>query len=153
MEDLERTLRGKVCVLGVGNRLRGDDGAGSWLAGRIAGKIAAAVFDGGVAPENHLEKIAKARPDTILLVDAVEFGGRPGEVRLLRPADVAGGGLSTHALSLRMACEYLTRRTSADIFLAAIQPGSVRLAESMSEDVADAVEALADRLLEALPPR
>lgn len=150
-EGLRKVLRGEVCILGVGNRMRGDDGAGPALVDRIAGRVGAEVVDAGMAPENYLEVVVKKKPDTVLVVDAVEFGGRPGEIRVLEAGDIAGGGLSTHAASLGLACEYLTRRTSAAIFLAAIQPGSSRLGEPVSREVGEAIGALADLLSEVLP--
>ncbi|MFH0952815.1 MAG: hydrogenase 3 maturation endopeptidase HyCI [Verrucomicrobiota bacterium] len=149
--QLKTALRGKVCILGVGNRMRGDDGAGSWLVGRVAGGVAADLLDGGVAPENYLEKAARNRPDTVLVVDAVDFGGAAGEIRLFDSTAIHAGGLSTHALSLRMAFEYLTARCSASIVLAAIQPVSIGLAQDMSEPVRGSIERLARALRDVLP--
>lgn len=131
--------------------MRGDDGAGSWLTEQISGRVAADVTDGGVAPENYLEKVVRNRPDTVLVVDAVDFGGAAGEIRLLDSTAVRAGGLSTHALSLRMAFEYLTARCSASIVLAAVQPVSVGLAQDMSGPVRASVERLAKALRDVLP--
>lgn len=150
-KDLEAALVGKVCILGVGNRMRGDDGAGSWVAERLAGRVSVPVFDGGTAPENYLEKIAALLPDTVLIIDAADFGGSPGEMRLFRAEEVGPGGLSTHALSLSLAAEYLRTRGRATVRLLAIQPADAGLGRPMSEAVRRAVEQAARWLEQFLP--
>ncbi|MBU1694796.1 MAG: hydrogenase 3 maturation endopeptidase HyCI [Verrucomicrobia bacterium] len=148
---METALAGNVCILGVGNRMRGDDGAGSWVAEGLAGRVSVPVFDGGMAPENYLEKIAALRPDTVLIVDAVDFGGSPGELRLFRAEDVGPGGLSTHALSLSLAAEYLRTRGPATVRLLAIQPADTGLGRPPSEAVCRAVERAVRMLKNILP--
>jgi Ni,Fe-hydrogenase maturation factor len=41
------------------------------------------------------------------MIDATDFGGTPGQIRLLYPGKIAYSGISTHAGSLRMLAEYL----------------------------------------------
>ena len=48
-----------------------------------------------MAPENYLEKIVKTQPETVLFIDAINFNGDPGEVRIFNPEEIAAGGLST----------------------------------------------------------
>ncbi len=141
-------LRGRVCVLCVGNRDRGDDGAGPALAERLLARGATRCFDGGTAPENRLEAVVRERPDVVLLVDAAEYGGAPGEVRLADPADCAGG-TSTHAPSLALAAAYLRARCGAEVRLLAIQAGTVAPGRTLSGPVRAAVDAWADRLAAA----
>ena len=152
LDRLAERLLGRVCVVGIGNRLAGDDGAGSVVAERLAGRVAGRVIDAGSTPENHLEPIIRDEPDTILLVDAVDFGGEPGSVRILDPRALAAGGLSTHATSLAMIHDYLSARSPAGSVLLGIQPGLLRLGSALSEDVAAAVETVASRVAELLAP-
>ncbi|MBM3255213.1 MAG: hydrogenase 3 maturation endopeptidase HyCI, partial [Candidatus Omnitrophica bacterium] len=70
LSHLKAHLSGKVIILGIGNTLRSDDGAGSILANRIKDKVHFQVFDSGPTPENYLEKIIKENPDNILILDA-----------------------------------------------------------------------------------
>jgi hydrogenase 3 maturation protease len=128
LELLKDILRGSVVVLGVGNTQKGDDGAGSVLAARFQGVRVdemprLTVIDAGTTPENHLEKIVRAGPDTVLIVDAADFGGSPGEIGVFDAENIAEGGISTHALSLDMTREYVrSRLPSAWVWLLAIQP-------------------------------
>jgi len=150
--QLQEQLAGRVCVVGIGNPLAGDDGAGSAVAQALLGRVAAGVIDAGIAPENHLEPIVRHEPETILLVDAVDFGGEPGGVRLLDPSTLAAGGLSTHATSLGMVHDYLRARCPARVLLLGIQPARLGVGEALSEAVASSVEAVASRLTKLLGP-
>ncbi|MBN1270152.1 MAG: hydrogenase 3 maturation endopeptidase HyCI [Kiritimatiellae bacterium] len=155
MEDpgkyLGKLLTGRVCIVGVGNRLRGDDGAGPRLIELLDGRVAAICIDAGSAPENHLERIVQAAPDMVLVVDAVDFGGRAGEIRIMELDEIGGGAISTHALSLGMMREYLGQRINAGIHLLAVQPFSVGLNASVTAEVQNAVEFLAEALSSCLP--
>jgi hydrogenase 3 maturation protease len=144
--NLKQNLTGRVCVLGIGNRLKGDDGAGPALIDRLAGHGKLHCLDAGVAPENYLEKIVALKPDTILLVDAVDFGGAAGSCRLFSAGEIAGGQLSSHALSLRMTCDYLQQRISARVFVLGIQPAQINMNQPLSAAVGSAVDKLAAEL-------
>ncbi len=152
LDRLAGHLVGRVCVVGIGNRLAGDDGAGSAVAEQLAGRVAGCVIDAGIAPENHLEPVVRDAPDTVLLVDAVDFGGEPGSVRMLDARALAAGGLSTHATSLGMIHDYLSARSAARTVLVGIQPGQLRLGAALSEEVARSVEAIASRVAELMGP-
>ena len=146
---LEKTLSGTVLILGVGNINKGDDGAGPTLVQQIDGHVSATCIDAGVAPENFLEKIVSENPDTVLIVDATDFGGDPGEARLFDASQVRSGGLSTHALSLDMADQYLKGRIDTHIHLLGIQPGQTE-SEGLSRPVKDSVQSLAATFLKLL---
>ena len=146
-DQLQAFARGKVCLLGIGNRYWRDDGVGSRLAEALQSQPDFAVIDAGFIPENYLEKVAAQNPDSILIVDATDFGGTAGQARLLFPDKVTFSGISTHAGSLQMLAEYLQARTNANIALLAIQPGDTSAGEGLSAEVA----ATLDHLLEILP--
>lgn len=136
-------MDGTTVVVGVGNRLKGDDAAGPAVVDLLAAQRTVACIDAGVAPENHLEKIVALKPDTVLLVDAVHFGGKPGEARLFEAEQIGPGGLSTHGLSLQMTCEYLGARRPVRIFLLGIQAGSADLGQGLSPPVERATREIA----------
>ncbi len=148
--QVRRLLTGRVCLLGVGNRYRRDDGAGSLVAEQLEGRTGALSIDAGEVPENHLEKVARSRPDTILIVDAVDFGGAPGELRVLEPGALASSGPSTHGLSLQMTADFLRTRTQARLAVLAIQPAEIALGTELSAEVSHAVRTLKEILLAAL---
>ena len=146
-QQLTAFIDGHVCLLGIGNRYWHDDGVGSYIAEALESCPEFDVVDAGFIPENHLETVAGKKPDTILMVDATDFGAKPGQARLLYPDKVAYSGLSTHAGSLRMLAEYLYARTQARIGLLAIQPADTSEGEGLSLPVSSAL----NELLEILP--
>lgn len=146
-DQLSSFVDGKVCVMGIGNRHLHDDGVGSFVAEALESSPWFDAIDAGFIPENCLEKVASKHPDTILMVDATDFGGEPGEVALIYPDKVAYSGVSTQAGSLRMLAEYMSARTHAPVALLAIQP--VDLSEG--EDLSPPVSSTFKELLETLP--
>ncbi|MGB5487680.1 MAG: hydrogenase maturation protease, partial [Lysobacterales bacterium] len=101
-DQLTHFIDGRVCLMGIGNRYHHDDAVGPYLAEAMEHRPDYDVIDAGVIPEDYIETTAQKHPDTILMVDATDFGGEPGEVRLLYPESVAYSGVSTHAGSLRL---------------------------------------------------
>ena len=94
--------------------------------------------------------IDRSNPDTVLIVDAVAFGGYPGECRLLEATPVDTAAVSTHAGSLAMLCDYLSARTKASIRVLAIQPERIDAREGLSPQVEKSVLFLAAVLSEFL---
>jgi hydrogenase maturation protease len=144
---------GRLCLLGVGNRDRRDDGVGSLIAERLTERVGVQAINAGAVPENYLEKVARSCPDTVLIIDAVDFGGHPGEIRLLNSESIGPAGISGHALSLGMTAEYLAARTQARVALIAIQPADVGSGSALSDAVSRAAEIVVTAVSAALGPR
>ena len=145
-EQLNSFINGHVCLLGIGNRHWHDDGVGSYIAEALQTCPGFDVFDAGLSPENYLEKVANKHPDSILIVDATDFGGEPGQVRLIYPDKVAYSGVSTHAGSLRMLAEYMSARAHAPVALLAIQPLDTSDGECLSTEVSNTLDDLVGSL-------
>lgn len=139
-------VRGRVVVLGVGNSLRADDGAGPAVAAALAGDFPGLVFDGGQAPENLLGPIRRAAPDTLVLVDAADFGGPAGAVRVAAADEIGGMMVATHGAPMGMIMKALSEETGASALLVAVQVASTRLGEPMTEAVSEAVTLVAAEL-------
>ena len=136
LNRLKARLKGRVVLLGMGNTLKSDDGLGTILAKRLEGKSKMHVFSGGVMPENYLEKIVRLKPDTILIVDAADFGGQAGEWKLLKPEEIHTlNFFSTHNMSPALMIDYLQKSTSADIMFLAIQPKDIGFGERLSAEI------------------
>ncbi len=153
-----------VAVVGIGSELRGDDAAGLLVirelraAGRAARPARAdgrarprlRLFEGGTAPENLTGVIRRCRPSHVLLVDAAGLGRAPGEVRLVAPDEIIGLSLSTHALPLKLLCDYLARSHPCKIVLIGIQPGRTDFGAGVSGEIRQAARQVAQDLLGAL---
>jgi hydrogenase maturation protease len=76
-------------IIGIGNPLMGDDGAGLAVLARLARMPlpeGIALLDGGTAGVGLLHILAGL--DAAVLVDAMDFGGVPGEIRTFAPSEV-----------------------------------------------------------------
>jgi len=135
VEELRRLLSGDALILGIGNTLREDDGAGPYFASLCRQHRGLRAFDCGEAPEKYIGKAISEKPRAILLVDAVDFGGRPGEVRLFDTQAIRTTGISTHDMSLRLLVECLVSEGKTAIALLAFQPRSMRLGFELGEEV------------------
>lgn len=135
MPDLKDVLKGKVVILCIGNKDRGDDGAGVHIAERIAGKISYDVINAGVTPENHTGTIKSLKPDTLIIIDALHFDGEPGEERLFAGEDLRSGKISTHDVSPKLLIEYLKASINAAIYVLGIRPKSNKFGEGLSKEV------------------
>ena len=143
LDHLLLHLQGKVVILGIGNTLRSDDGVGSLLAVRLKDKIPYIVYDSGTSPENYLGKIIKDKPDNIVIIDAVDFGGKPGEFRELEGGELKTVNLfSTHNASISLTINYLQSHLKADIIILIIQPKILAFGEKLSSEVAETLEKL-----------
>ncbi len=150
--DLAGRIEKPVVVIGVGSEMRGDDAFGVLAARELAGMLGDAaadveVLEGGVAPENLAERAARNSPRTVVLIDAADFDGQPGELKLLDPEDLGwslGGG--THAPSLELLASYLKERCGARTIMLAAQPASTEF----GTDISPALEAAASRAAEAI---
>ncbi|HID95269.1 MAG TPA: hydrogenase 3 maturation endopeptidase HyCI [Candidatus Latescibacteria bacterium] len=147
LSNLKARLRGKVVFVGVGNPSRGDDGFGPQLVKRLKrapGLLSQlpppSFFDVGRVPENYLEVIIAERPDTLVLIDTVEFGGPAGTLKVVTPDDIIEGGLSTHNISLKLIVEYLQSRTGADIFILGVQPRTLKVGSAISQPVREVLD-------------
>jgi hydrogenase 3 maturation protease len=141
-------------VVGVGNVLKGDDGAGPALIARLA--AAGAPFphvDATEVPENYGGWVVKQGLDLVVFVDAVDFGGAPGECRLIPIEDLMHSASSTHRLSLHFLIRYLTEEWRGEALLVGVQPKSMKLGEGLSSEIETGVRELAAALMESVAPR
>jgi hydrogenase 3 maturation protease len=111
-------LSKRAVIVGVGNPLKGDDGVGPLVVSRAKYPRK---LDAGTVPENFIFQIRKSRPEAIVIVDAADFGGKPGEVRLFPAGDARNPKVSTHAMPLSVFAAFFPE---SEVWLLGIQPVS-----------------------------
>lgn len=143
LEKIDNILKGKTIILGIGNVIRGDDGAGPVLISRLKGKTKAILLDCAEVPENYTQPIIEARPDKIVIVDAADWNGPPGEIKSIDPEEINNLSFSTHDPSLKMFINYLRKRLpKVSIIIIGIQPKRRGFLDSLSPEVKKAVDRL-----------
>ena len=140
-------------MIGVGNRLRGDDAAGLEVAGRIRAGGAASIpvleLDG--EPSRLID--AWTGVDRAVVIDAALSGAPPGDVRRFVATDAplpAGlRGVSTHDLGLADAVELARAlgRLPGRLVVYAIEGESFEAGAPLSATVTAGIAEIADRAL------
>lgn len=134
----------RCLVLGIGNRMRGDDAVGSRAAEELI-RQGVAALDCGEMPDNYVGKVWEQQPEELIIVDACDFGGEPGEIRIFEDGDlerIASAPLSTHQVPLPMLIGLIQMRqgVARRVRLVGIQPARVEyFQEHMSREVAAAL--------------
>lgn len=139
-EQLAHVLTPSSVIVCVGNQLRGDDGAGPAIAGKLGADMPWRVFDTQTAPESFLMKIAAGKPESVVLIDALDFGAAPGAVDLAPAGNVGGQGPSTHGPAPIAFLEALGMAHPCPCWVLGIQPQRVEFGDSLSGPVEAAVE-------------
>lgn len=142
----ERTRSGDVLLVGIGNTMFGDDGAGCHLVQRLEGKTRAALLDTGQSPEAYLGEIANATNATVVLVDTVDFKSSPGTVAIFGARQLPDVASGTHRIPLALIMDYLSRTSTGEVCLLGIQPERTQLGAEMSPAVRRSIEYLAELL-------
>lgn len=154
----------KELILGIGNSLKGDDGIGPHVVGRLNDRLCsvpAAPDDGeaaghvterfaidcGMVPENYGSVVRQHSPDRVVLVDAAEMGLPAGSARAI-PSERAGlMCVSTHSMPLSLFVSYL-KEFCPDVVLIGIQPERMELGAAMCREVVEAGDRLVTRIVE-----
>lgn len=143
IEELrERIGDKKVLVLGIGNRLCGDDAVGSILAERLIQRVDVAIIDAEDVPENYLGPIEASGADLVLVLDAADLGANPGDISLVEMDKLKEVGLSTHSANLALLFKVIPPERRPDAILVAIQPGQTEAGLGLSRSVEIAMDGL-----------
>jgi hydrogenase 3 maturation protease len=131
-------------VIGIGNDLRGDDGAGLIAARELAEETGAPLILAGEVPENYLDVVRRYAPEWVLLVDAADFGAQAGETVILRfepskTSPARGVSPSTHHPSLTLLRRYIAEEMGAEVWLLGIQPKRIDPGAPLSDEVREAI--------------
>jgi hydrogenase maturation protease len=144
----------RTAIIGIGNVLMSDDGAGVRVLAILSplpkNVVIIELATGGMTLLHKLEGL-----DTAIIVDAVDFGGKPGEVRVFKPEDVTSiktVGYSLHDLDILKVLELAKQMGTLPkrVFIAAIQPASLVMGEGLSPEVESALPELAARIRQML---
>ena len=149
--EITEKLRGKrFGVVGVGNILKEDDGAGPALIAELASiGFDLPMVDASEVPENYGGWPERQGLESVVFVDAVDFGGEPGSFRVIPLEKLLVSASSTHRLSLHYTIEYLKKEWKGDALLIGVQPKGLRLGEEPGPEVSAGVKELAGLLKDA----
>ncbi len=142
-------------IVGVGNVLMGDDGAGPAVVEALRRRGAqrrVELIDAGLA---FGEVLCDLEPDrAVVVVDAARGPGPAGSIYRLAPeelsdaAEGAAAGVSLHEVGVASALrlEALSGRAFTEVTIFGVEPGQLAWGEGLSPPVAEAVARLAERI-------
>jgi len=135
----------KYLIMCIGNRGGGDDAIGPYLADKFK-KIEnkeMIVLDCGTVPENYTSVVKKYKPKNLVIIDAVEMGLKPGEIRIVPEEKIGKMHVSTHGTPISVLMMYLKEHVGR-ILLVGVQP------EVMSGEITKSVKKSGDKLIDFL---
>lgn len=145
-------------VIGIGNSLLGDDGAGIHVIQRLGSRSLPGhveLVDGGTLSFTLLEKVEGA--ERLIIVDAARLEAEPGAVRVFRDAEMdgylaKGNRPSVHEVNLLdvLTAARLRGRLPPCYALVGIQPRDVEWSSTPSQPVEKAVDEAVGIIVEML---
>lgn len=143
-EHLGEVVLPSTVIVCVGNDLCGDDGAGPAVAAALAGALPWHVLDTQTVPESFLMKIVDRKPESVVLIDALDFAAPPGTVDLVDADRIGGQGPSTHGPAPLAFLDVLNMMHPCRRAVVGIQPGQTDPGLPISDEVARAVRLVVD---------
>jgi len=148
------SFQGRIAVIGIGNRLWGDDGAGPELLRKLREEWEVQeprwnalrerfFIDAGEFPEDWFIRIVDLKPDVVLVIDAMDLQAEPGSIAILESAVLPEAFCcSTHRLPLRSLL-HLWEKNGSKTLVLAVQPKDLIFREGLSPEVETSVDFLA----------
>lgn len=103
----------------IGNRDGGDDAVGPYIADKLKDDFT--VLDCGIVPENYTSVVKRHDTKNLIIIDAVEMGLFPGEIRIVPKEKIGVMHISTHGIPISVLISYLEQYVKNIIFIG-IQP-------------------------------
>lgn len=127
-------FKGKYLLVCIGNELNGDDGVGPYVFELIKDYENVNAINTFTLPENFLDQIIEEEPDYIIMIDAADFGGKSGEIRILDIETLQKLHLSTHRMPIKIFTNEL-KNAGIGVYLVGIQVLQLGLGVQMSSEV------------------
>lgn len=136
----------KTAIIGIGNPLKKDDNIGNLIVDRLSKEIKdnnSIFVKAYLTPENYMQSLKKSKPKKIYFVDAVEFKGSTGEVKLFDLSEIILNNLTTHNIPITF---YKDHFPKAEIKLIGIKVKETGFGEELSKDIKDKFDAVFEKV-------
>ena len=149
-QQLEDSLRGRVCLMGLGNTDYSDDGLGVRMAEKLESAGVPDVIVAGTMPERFIDGATSEAFDHLIFLDAVEFGAAPGSAVFLDSEEMANRfpQISTHKISLGLMAKLVEDNGRTRAHLLGVQPESIRTGGELSSVARDTIDLLCELIID-----
>ncbi|MCD6126057.1 MAG: hydrogenase maturation protease [Thaumarchaeota archaeon] len=135
IEDLRD--KESIAIIGLGNTLRRDDGIGVYVASKLRSSLRNVRGVEVIVAEDRVDyaarELMKLKPNLIIVIDAMEFHGNPGDIRIAKLEDVEEPYAYTHRIPIKTVFKLMGIK--APTYVLGIQVISRDFGEELSEDV------------------
>lgn len=142
-------------VIGIGNILRRDDGIGVILVNKLREEKLPdiACIDAGIGIIHLLPSLLKYR--SVIIVDAVEFNGEPGETKVFTTKNLKTGcsqSFSPHMFNILQLLEFYKElyRRDLEVTVFGIQPYDTAFGTSLSTILEEKLGDIKEKLIEVI---
>jgi hydrogenase maturation protease len=132
-EELKEFIDDKTAIMGIGSKLKTDDGVGVFIAEKLEDIGVENVIVAEATPEHWLGFLTKKKFEKLLIVDSVLFGGKLGEIKILDLQEISERFGLTHSSSLHLFYDFISGEGNIkELKVLAIMPESLDVGESLS---------------------
>jgi len=139
----------KIAVIALGNTLRKDDAVGIVLRKKLGKRIE--IIDGGTGALKLIDVLS--RYDRIILLDAIDFGGAPGDLKIFDLEDVDGENLfSTHSFDIKKLVELskILYDKPREVVIVGIQPKDMSYGLDLSQEIRNKMDKISEKMIKIL---
>jgi len=127
-------------VMSIGNPIKSDDNIGNIVLDKLDIKDIIKI-KAGINPENFIKELKDF--EEIIIIDALDFGGKSGEVRVFNPDEIKDVLLSTHSITLNLLKKFLP---DSKIKIIGIQPKNIGFGEELSKELENKIDEIVEKV-------
>lgn len=130
----------KTAVIGLGNPLKKDDNIGNVIIEKLEKEVKGknlVFIKAYLTPENYLLLLKKDEPENVYIIDAVEFEGKVGDVKVFNLDEINQSRITTHNIPVNIYQDYFPNSV---IKLIGIKVKDVSFGEELSKEIKDKLE-------------
>lgn len=140
---LDEIVKEKVLIITIGNDFRSDDGIGPYIFEHLKDNPKnLSLLNAGDKPENIIDEAVALKPKKTIIIDAADFNGIPGEIRIIPQEFIPNSTLSTHTFPPNIIAKIIEKDTKGEVVFLGIQPKNVELGEEISKEVKGSADSL-----------
>lgn len=144
----EELKKERFVVMGMGNDLKGDDGVGFYVVDRLSKEFkgeSGFLFIKTSVPEDRVREIRNFAPNMVIIIDAADFGKRPGSIKIIKEYQISGLFISTHTtpLTLFLKLYQADQPVKSAVTIIGVQRKSSEFGQPMCGDVKKAGDMVA----------
>ena len=142
LDPLFSPINKKVLIIGIGNYLRSDDGAGPKIIDRLISSPKVSLLNAETNIERYIEPIHNSDASVLLFIDSMSFGKNPGYCSLVSVDEIIDFSFHSHNISIIRLRDFF--HTPA--YILGIEPETLRVGENLSPSVQKTVNMIVEYL-------